>query len=334
MNNKHNNPQSQDTFSGFETLLDQLHIEAGNPKPYQPPKLETEPDGLGLDGLPVHADLLNLKKVQVKIFDNAGKTGEVSFNHVPAYEFANFDWIFRLRSHSISISIELPIAIREWPRDCQGRPELIGRALGLDSNVSIPPPNFLILSRPDREPPKADLIYLLKDPVYFRKVEDFKARNFFLDLQMILCRKLGGAWIGDKGFAYNPYCSIFRTDPLESARLRVLRHDLWPMVDLVNLAKKMPDCNRVGRDESIVELCKSGRESYQKIADRFGISFQRVYQIARQNGIEAKPSISTQKKQIRQMRASGKSVQEIASQFGCHRTRINQILKSKRPASL
>ncbi|MDE2739878.1 MAG: hypothetical protein OXH47_10170 [Paracoccaceae bacterium] len=46
------------------------------------------------------------------------------------------------------------------------------------------------------------------------------------------------------------------------------------MNDLVNLAKQMPGCNRMGRNEAIIEFCKKG-ESYKTITGQFGILVQR-----------------------------------------------------------
>ena len=287
---------------------------------------------LGLDGFPIHNDILDLQNVRVAIWNESfwklERKIQVPFDQATTYEFINLESIPKLRFHTITISIELPIdKYNEWPRDGNGKPLLTCRALGIYSDIPIPPPNFLIISRPDRQPPRADLIYLLKTPVWQSEGARLLPIKFYYLLQKLLCRKLGGAWIGKGGFSYNPYWKEFREES-QADRLSIMRLDLWEMKELDRLFGQMPDCNKQGRDEAIVEAIKAG-EPYREIAKRFGISYQRVGKIAIENGT-SKPTRSFKPDEINAVRncmARNLTLREITGETGYSIGKVQRIQK-------
>ena len=308
------------TGSMFDGLISDLHL----------PEHEILKIKYGIKGWPIYNDFLQLQFIRSIIsrdnnFGIAEQVAHVPFSQLSDYEFCNPDHIARLMKPALSFTFDhIPIKMKDWPRDGKGKPILTREALGLDSGPSIPQPNYLILSIPDREPPRVDLVYFMACPVFHSKNARKKPIKLYYDTQKLYSRKTGGQWIGQKGYVYNPFWYKFRTDNEQGKRFAILRQDLWTLIELLDLLRQMPDGNRTGRDYQIADLCKQGNLTGVQIGKQFGISRSRVCQIARDQGINLKRPID--KEAIRQMSSNGYSQRAIAKETGYSKTTIANTL--------
>ncbi|MYA41316.1 MAG: hypothetical protein F4Z31_06155 [Gemmatimonadetes bacterium] len=341
MNNKHNNPQSQDTFSSFKpigelataddhaNLIDKLHIEAGNPAPYKPP-IEID-----RNQIKIGEDVPRLPKFPKRIWsrvcgeDDPNNAGvwlkpEQSQNH----QFVNMNWTPEYLAHAFTLKFDHPriTPIDKWPRDQDGKPLWTSEALGLKPGLALPKPQALMTSIPTREPSRVDAMFILRTPVAIhskRKTE--KPIDFYNDVIRRAERKLGGKAIGKWDYGYNLNWFEFHNNSLHSKRLGIPDFDHCTLNQVNELLKTLPDAITLSRNDQICKDYKEGME-IKDIAMKNKLKSRRVEIILKENSIELRPSIASQTKKIKEMRARPMKVYEIADHFGCHRNTISSAL--------
>ena len=330
MNNNSNNPQSQDVFSAAKPLgllIDRVNDKAGNAAPYKPPpnlKPVQMEIGNGIPRLPNFPKKFWCRVWSEENPDNAGvwvKPGQ-SQNH----KFINTGWTPDFLIHALAFKFDpAPTRIDRLPRDREGRP-IISRSdvLGLKHGLVVPKPTIAITSILDREPPRWDFIYMLKNPVVIsRNRKTDKPIEFLHDLVSRFERKFGCRAIGKWDYHYN-----FYQHDLDLARLEI-PGELWKLNEFNESIKPFPflDAVRLTRNDQICQDYKMGME-VEAIARKNKLKPRRVQVILKEHGIELRPSIASQWREIKEMRARPMKVYEIANHFDCDVRTISRILNA------
>ena len=310
----------------------------------------------GLEGLPMHPDFMNVRNVQVRIYDYRLRPEilepikKVPADEIHAWDHSSFDYMWNfnhLWSYSITIYIEDPaIPVQALPEELDEHldRELICRAMGVDPAYPSVMPTFMVGSDPDREPPRTDLIFSLADPVYMaltKKGRDSRQRQeiskLYLDTISELSRKIpgGGKWIGKDKLGYNAYSARLWSE----GRVRTVRRQLQPLGSknpvtgepterdyILKIARQMSPQGT----KAIVEALKNLEpdETFPDVCRKFKKSKPYITKLARKHGIKSR----AKKRQDRIMKLKAKNPtktqQWIADRLGYDQSLVSRTLKT------
>lgn len=333
---------SQGEFKPSFDFLDDLKRDAE----LSPEEIEArnQARNLEIEGHPIAKSMIDLKHLWVgrwnDQFGNVKRQVVVPFDQAMNHEFIQLN--FPNMHYSISIAVELHALheIENWPSDSRSQMRLIRRELGLMPGTTKPLPNYMIISRSDREPPLVHLIYMLELPVSSGKFSKKQPVKRLREAEKLLCRGFGGTLIGPDNdkyrYSYNPAWNQFLPGRPEADRLEITKPDCWLIKnglrqenarpDLIEKAGAMTPRTRLGRDESIVEEIRAGRPKPQ-IGKRNKMTRQNVYKIGWKHGVKARKPITHYERQIKQMYfEDNKTQQQIADRFECDKAHISRIV--------